>query len=106
MTVRFKIQRVPISTGVIAVNAASSNAFSIDELVTTRSTGGSGTVASNGEFSYQDTLNGSPSVGLLQPGTSTVDLVTSKTLDITVQWSAANALNTITSQVATIEILN
>lgn len=106
LTVRFKIQGVTISTGVIAVNAASSNAFSIDELVTTRSTGASGTVASNGEFSYQDTLNGSPSVGLLQPGTSTTDLTTSKTLDITVQWSAANALNTITSQVATIEILN
>lgn len=106
LTVRFKIQGVPISTGVIAVNAASSNAFSIDELVTTRSTGVSGTVASNGEFSYQDTLNGSPSVGLLQPGTSTVDLASSRTLDITVQWSAANALNTITSQIATIEILN
>lgn len=106
LTVRFKIQGVTISTGVIAVNAASSNAFSIDEMVTTRSTGASGTVASNGEFSYQDTLNGSPSVGLLQPGTSTTDLTTSKALDITVQWSAANALNTITSQIATIEILN
>ena len=106
LTVRFKIQGVTISTGVIGVNAASNNAFSIDEMVTTRSTGASGTVASNGEFSYQDTLNGSHSVGLLQPGTSTTDLTNSKALDITVQWSAANALNTITSQVATIEILN
>ena len=106
LTVRFKIQGVTISTGVIGVNAASNNAFSIDEMVTTRSTGASGTVASNGEFSYQDTLNGSPSVGLLQPGTSTTDLTNSKALDITVQWSAANALNTITSQIATIEILN
>lgn len=106
LTVRFKVQGVTISTGVIAVNAASSNAFSIDELVTTRTTGASGTFASNGEFSYQDTLNGSPSVGLLQPGTSTTDLTTSKTIDVTVQWSAANALSTITSQVATIEILN
>jgi hypothetical protein len=106
LTVRFKIQGVTISTGVVAVNAASSNAFSIDELVTTRTTGSSGTFASNGEFSYQDTSNGSPSVGLLQPGTSTTDLTTSKTIDVTVQWSAANALSTITSQVATIEILN
>jgi hypothetical protein len=106
LTVRFKVQGVTISTGVIAVNAASSNAFSIDELVTTRTTGASGTFASNGEFSYQDTLNGSPSVGLLQPGTSTTDLTTSKTIDVTVQWSAASASSTITSQVATIEILN
>ena len=106
LTVRFKIQGVTISTGVIAVNAASSNAFSIDELVTVRTTGASGTFASNGEFSYQDTSNGSPSVGLLQPGTSTTDLTTSKTIDITVQWSAANAASTLTSQVATIEILN
>jgi hypothetical protein len=106
LTVRFKIQGVTISTGVIAVNAASSNAFSIDELVTTRTTGSSGTFASNGEFSYRDTLNGSPSVGLLQPGTSTTDLTTSKTIDVTVQWSAASASSTLTSQVATIEILN
>lgn len=106
LTVRFKIQGVTISTGVIAVNAASNNAFSIDELVTTRNTGSSGTVASNGEFSYQDTLNDLHSVGLLQPGTSTTDLTTSKTIDVTVQWSAASALSTITSQVATIEILN
>jgi hypothetical protein len=106
LTVRFKVQGVTISTGVIAVNAASSNAFSIDELMTTRTTGSSGTFASNGEFSYQDTLNGSPSVGLLQPGTSTTDLTTSKTIDVTVQWSAASASSTLTSQVATIEILN
>jgi len=106
LTVRFKVQGVTISTGVIAVNAASNNAFSIDELVTVRTTGASGTFASNGEFSYQDTSNGSPSVGLLQPGTSTTDLTTSKTIDITVQWSAANAASTLTSQVATIEILN
>ena len=109
LTIRFKIQGTtigPVATAIIAVNAASNNAFSIDELVTIRSTGASGTFASNGEFAYQDTLNGSPSVGLLQPGTCTNDLTVSKTIDITVQWSAASALSTITSQVATIEILN
>lgn len=90
------------STGAVALNTSVSNAgwrATID--ITVRTTGASGTVVASGYFQYDDgTVH-----EMVKTSTTTVDTTGALALDLTVQWGTANASNTITSQIATVEAL-
>lgn len=69
--------------------------------ITCRSTGATGAVVAGGTFEY-DSGNQHK---LLKTTTTTVDTTGMLAVDVTVDWSAASASNTITCQIATIELI-
>lgn len=105
-----------IVTSATAMTAA---LWSLELLIQVRSNGSTGTVFAMGEV--QMTTNTAPtfgtvtnygvptmmaSAGLATPAAVTVDLTADTALSLTAQWSAANASNTITGHIYTIESLN
>jgi len=90
------------STGAAALNTSVSNVgwrAVID--ITVRTTGASGTVVASGFFEYDDgTVH-----DMTKTSTTTVDTTGTLALDITAEWGTADASNTITSQIATVEAL-
>lgn len=89
------------------VTGGTNLAWEAEVLVTCRSTGSTGTVQVGGGITYQiasaaavyDEINNGVA-------TSTLNTTTSNLLDVTVTHSAADASNTVTSLVATFEVLN
>jgi len=106
LTIRFKVATTNILSGVFTVANATNDSFDFNVEMTTRTTGTSGTFASNGRFNHNMTTGSVGGVSLVFSGTQTTDLTLSRAIDVTAQWSAANASNSIGSQIATIEILN
>lgn len=92
------------TTGAVASGNGTNDGFVIKGIITCRSVGSSGTVASSGE--YQELHNSGKRAGIKQAGATTIDTTTSQNLNITVTWGTASAGNTITSQVATFKIIN
>lgn len=106
LTIRIKIQGVTIATGTVAMVNATNNDFEISQIITVRSTGTGGSFSTSGSFNHGMTTGSSGRASIVVAGTQTTDLTLSRSLDITAQWGTAHASNSITSQVATIEILN
>lgn len=105
-----------IVTSAVAMTAA---LWRIEILIQTRANGATGTLFTMGEVLM--TTNTAPtfgtvtnygvgslmgSAGLATPAAVTVDLTADTALAVTAQWSAANASNTITGHLYTIESLN
>lgn len=105
ITIKCKLGSTIIATtGAVASGNGTNDGFVIKGIITCRSVGASGTVASSGEF--QELHNNGTVKGITKVGTTTIDTTTSQNLDITVTWGTASAGNTITSQVATFKIIN
>jgi len=76
-------------------------------LITCRTTGGTGTLETNIIFEYETTTGASAIERFDIPGTNTVvDTTASGALDATFQWGTASASNTLTSEIALVEVLN
>ncbi len=102
ITIRSKLgSSEVIGTGAFAVGAVSNVGWSYTSLITCRAAGVSGSVVSSGIFSWN---NGSIQHAVKTTST-TIDTTITQAIDITGEWSVADALNTITSQLATVEIL-
>lgn len=89
------------------LTGATNLSFWADLIISSRTTGVSGTVQVDGGITYQ--IAGSAAViDEVNNGaaTSTLDTTASGLLDITITHSAANASNTITSLVSTWEVIN
>ena len=108
LTVKVKLGSTDVlSTGAITtVTGASNREFSFSGLITVKSLGGSGTV--NGQGIFVETL--ATGVSLNYPMTNasavTVDTTANQTVNVTAQWSASSASNTITLTNFVLEELN
>lgn len=106
LTVKMKLGSTVIASVVISnlLASASNNAFDFEGTIICRSTGASGSVVATGFVTY-DTGVLLRGVGALNNagGATTVDTTASQVLDVTVQWQTANAANTLTTTIASIE---
>lgn len=106
LTVKMKLGSTTIASVVISnlLAAASNNAFDFEGTIICRSTGAGGTVMATGFITY-DTGTLLRGVGALNNagGATTVDTTAVQTIDVTVQWQTANASNSITTTIATVE---
>lgn len=108
------------SPAIVTPNTATTNAiWQLEALLQTRSNGATGTIFAMGTVSmFEDaaaTWNTITNYGVVQPLGSagaatpaavTADLTADTALSLTAQWSAANAANTLTGHLYTIEALN
>jgi len=98
-TARFKIGGTSFAASAAASIATVTNTGFILELyMTCYTTGSSGTVWTQGHFSPMKVNNSNPDnlIPMVNTSTNTINTTISNTIDITVQWSAAAAGNTIT----------
>jgi hypothetical protein len=90
------------STGAFTTaSGLSSDGWRLEVEIVCRATGASGAVISSGTFNYGD----GNTHDLIKAGATVVDTTGTLALSVTVTWGTANASNTITSQIATFEIL-
>ncbi len=90
------------STGAVTLASnISSLGWSLDVAITCRATGAAGTVVAAGIFEYDDNAGHR----MVKTGTTVVDTTASLDIAVTATWGTAAAGNTITCQVATIELL-
>lgn len=95
------------STADTLAGLASTEQWQADVIMTCRTIGATGTVETVVNFEYETTMGSSPIQRLDIAGTSTViDTTASAAIDCTFQWGTASASNTLTSQVALVEVLN
>lgn len=82
-----------LDTGAIASITETNGLITFDGLITCRTTGGSGTVFSQGAYGQ---IGLTPTLSqIVSTGTVTVDTTASQTISLTATWGVANALNTI-----------
>ena len=93
-----------IATGTGTSGNGSSDIFVIDVELTCRTTGGSGTVSAVG--AWVEVHGTGENLGLIKIGTTTINTTSSLVLDATYAWGTADAGNTLTSQISTVEVLN
>jgi len=109
VTVKVKYGSTVIATiATTALLTGATNDYWEGEVVLTcRTTGATGTVMTSGRVGYQITGNAVIWDELNNAGaTTTIDTTAATALDVTVTWSAANASNTVTSLVGSLEVLN
>lgn len=107
ITMKVKLAGTTIlNTGPCGVTsgAVSNLAFTFESLLTCRVTGGSGTIAGNMDSFYATGTNSDTAYGSggLAVG---IDTTSALVLDVTFQWGTASATNTISTYVATVEII-
>lgn len=125
-TITFKVRLGGVAGTVIMVTPAITTPsgvtnvpFEIDFVIQQRLDGSSGTVIGYGRATVHSgsaptvaSATGAPAVapltagGATAPATASLDLTASQALSVTATWSAASASNTLTAQVAIIEIPN
>jgi len=110
-TVRIKVKFGAVtlidSTALTPTGLAGTEQWDMHLLITCRTTGATGTLETNVIFEYETTTGVSPIERFDIAGTSTVvDTTASAALDATFQWGTASASNTLTSEVAIVEVLN
>lgn len=94
------------TTGAMSLVSTSGNFYQMEITFVIRQIGAAGTaeIMTSGTFNYTKTSNNSPEViGFDQDNTTTFDTTTDSTLDITAQWGAADALNSIDTHVFTLQ---
>ena len=99
-----KLNTTVIGTGVYSPAVTTDTTFQLISLTTVRSTGNTGTVAQSGHYYTQnsDTIHGQ---GLLNLSVTNIDTTIDQTIGLTVQWNTASSSRSITSQIATLELL-
>jgi hypothetical protein len=108
LTFRVKLGAVtlaPVATATITPPVSQTNShWNFDDvLLTCRAIGASGSITMGGAVKFVDRATGAVKyVDLQQSGSTTIDTTASNLIDVTVQWSAANVADTITSRNAII----
>lgn len=95
-----------VTTGdVTPVASLSSRRWELQNLITCRTTGATGTVIASGDFGVMPTAQGSIARWEAMTGTSTVTIDTTATqaCSVTADWSAAAAADTLTATVLVLE---
>jgi len=100
ITIKIKLDGTTVlSTWVITIPTGTNRGYTIDTDITLRSTGVSGTVIWQGQFSWWASSGGA--VNNIFPFIDTAPIVIDTTIDqpveVTAQWTAASAGNTITT---------
>lgn len=109
LTIKIKLNSTIIASVVISnlLASASNNAFDFEGIIVCRSNGSSGTYVATGFITYDTGVLIRGTAALNNAGGAvTVDTTIGQTIDVTVQWATANASNTITTVVATVEPFN
>ncbi len=94
------------TTGAMSLVSTSGNFYQMEITFVIRQIGAAGTaeIMTSGAFNYTKTANNSPEViGFEQDNTTTFDTTTDSTLNITAQWGAASASNSIDTHVLTLQ---
>lgn len=97
-----------IDSGAVTVTSLTgTEKWSLSGFLTCRTTGASGTIEATTDFEYETSVGSSPIEKFNIAGASTTfDTTASGALDLTWTWGTASASNTITSQIAIIQVLN
>ena len=109
VTVKVKLGATTmIDSGAITIpSLGGTEEWRCEVFLTCRTTGVSGIIETNIDFMYETTTGASAVEQLTISGTSTTfDTTASGALDATFQWGTASASNTITSEIALVEVLN
>jgi hypothetical protein len=94
------------TTGAMTLVETSDNFYHMNITFVIREIGAAGTaeIMTSGSFNYTKTSNNrSEVIGFEQDNTTTFDTTTDSTLDITAQWGAADASNSIDTHVLTLQ---
>lgn len=95
------------STAITLLGSALANDyFEIEFGITCRTTGGTGTVQGSGTVLYDKGSQSANAISLVNTSATTIDTTASQAIGVTFQWGTADAANTITSQLTSIEVLN
>ncbi len=90
------------STGAVTLAPTiTEEGFTLRIEIVCRTTGGAGTVVAGGTFEY----SAGNQHKLVKTATTTVDTTAALAVDVTADWGAADAANTITCQIATIQFI-
>jgi len=105
INIRFKFGSTTLcSTGNIASGNATNDTWTCEVVVTCRTTGGGGTVFSQGYFKE---FHGSGSRGdMSNTAANSISTTASHTVSLTAQWGTASASNTISCTNLTLEVLH
>ncbi len=104
VTVTVKLGGTIVATGTGVSGNGATDGFYFDGEITCRTTGASGTVSAGGEFTEE---HGSGlHLSVISTSSTTIDTTASQVLDVTLTWGTADAGNTITSQIAYVEVIN
>jgi hypothetical protein len=104
ITIRVKLGSTTICTMTGSSGNSSNDTFEISNMLTVRTTGGSGTVFSQGK--YEEVHNSGLRTGCDNTGTSTIDTTASQAVTLTAEWGTAAAGNTISLSNLVLEELN
>lgn len=105
ITIKIKFgSTVILTTGVIATGNGTNDGFDFEGVITCRTTGGSGTVFSQGYYFELHTLG--VKSDMTNTATTTIDTTTTQALTATVEWGTAAAGNTITMTNFTMEVMS
>ena len=89
-----------VSRDVFMSASMSDNRFEAGIKFVCRTTGGSGTAVASGRWEYDGFANG---IDMVKTTSTTIDTTGTLAIDVTAEWSVADAANTITIQIATID---
>ena len=96
-----------LNTGALSAAVSLTNAgWFADCSFLVQSAGGSGVVDAQGFAEFASAATTGLSVNVPNTSTFTVDTTATQAITVTVQWSAANAANTITLRQMVVEVLN
>lgn len=95
------------TTAKTAHGSASSAQFEVEGTITCRTTGASGTVMGQGRALFPQTNNFTDGCWTMtNTATTTINTTSSQTIDVTAEWGTADAGNSISGAVVTIEEIN
>jgi len=104
ITVKAKLGGTVVCSSMVASGNGTVNGFDIEGEITCRTTGVTGTVVAGGV--YEELHSGGAETGLVKTTATTVDTTGTLAFDITIEWGTAAVGNTITSQIAVLQIKN
>jgi len=98
---------VVMDTTAVLVGIGTNNWFEAQGIITCRTTGGAGTVFSQGQFQYREgTGDNTKILPMANTTTTAIDTTVSQEIVVSAEWGTADADNTITSTNIIIETLN
>lgn len=107
LSIRLKIGTLVINTNVCDLGSSTTNlGFQFTGQVQCRTSGAGGTIYSHLLCVFNGNSSTPPTFASSSNGTNTFDTTISNTIQMSAQWSNANANNSITVEQATFEVLN
>ena len=104
VTIKIKLGSTVVATATDVSGNGATDGFYFDGEIVCRTTGATGTVSAGGQ--YDEVHTSGLNMGIVQTGTTTIDTTASQVIDVTLTWGTADAGNTVTSQIAYVEVLN